>query len=130
MNWKLILQLSCLGLFMAVGAVFFIGPSVEPVLWVIILVVSAMEIARRSGGRFFTHGVFTGLANSVWVTGAHILFVDRYLAWHPAEAAQLAQLPLPDSPRLMMLAVGPAVGLISGGIIGIFAVVAGRLVKK
>lgn len=130
MNWKLILQLSLLGLAMAVGTVFVIGPSIEPILWVVVLVVSAVEIARRSGGRVFTHGVFTGLANCVWVTGAHILFVDRYLAWHPAEAAQMAQMPLPDSPRLMMLMVGPAVGLISGGIIGIFAVLAARLVKK
>lgn len=130
MNWKLILQLSLLGLTMAVGTVFFIGPTVEPYLWIVILVVSAVEIARRSGGRLFTHGVFTGLANCVWVTGAHVLFVDRYLAWHPAEAAQMAQLPMPDSPRLMMLAVGPAVGLISGGVIGIFAVLAGRLVKR
>lgn len=130
MNWKLIAQLSLLGLVMAVGTVFFIGPSIEPILWIIVLVVSAMEIARRAGGRFFTHGVFTGLANCVWVTAMHILFVDRYLAWHPTEAAQLAQLPMPDSPRLMMLAVGPAVGLISGGIIGVFALIAGKLVKR
>ena len=67
--------------------------------------------------------------NSVWVTGAHIIFFSQYIANHPKEAAMMSSMPLPDSPRLMMACVGPIVGVISGAIIGLFAYVAGKLVK-
>jgi hypothetical protein len=41
----------------------------------------------------------------------------------------MSSMPLPNSPRLMMAWVGPIVDIISGGLIGLFAFVAGRLVK-
>ena len=37
--------------------------------------------------------------------------------------------PLPNSPKLIMGIIGPIVGLISGIIIGLFAFVAGKLMK-
>ena len=38
-------------------------------------------------------------------------------------------MPLPASPKVMMAVTGPIVGLISGLILGLFAFVAGKLVK-
>jgi hypothetical protein len=84
---------------------------------------------RRQAGRF-THGVVLGLANSVWVTAAHVLLFDRYIAGHAQEGAMMKSMPLPDSPRLMMTIVGPVVGLISGVIIGLLALGAGKLIKR
>jgi hypothetical protein len=63
------------------------------------------------------------------VTAAHILFFDQYIANHSKEAAMMRAMPLPTSPRLMMALAGPAVGIISGAIIGLLASVAGKLVK-
>ena len=40
----------------------------------------------------------------------------------------MSSMPAPDSPRLMMAATGPLIGLISGVIIGLLAVVARRIV--
>jgi len=129
MNWKLILQLSLFGLVMGVATVFFISSSVEPFCWLVVFLISAYAIARGAPGRPFLHGVYVGLANSVWVTGAHILLADQYLARHAREAAMMNSMPMPTHPRLMMARMGPVIGLVSGIVLGIFAGVATRLVR-
>ena len=48
MDWKLILQLSLFGLAMGLGTVFFIGPGIEPILWLVIFGLCAYIIARSS----------------------------------------------------------------------------------
>src|SRR5690349_19410370 len=128
MNWKLIVQLSLFGLVMGVATVFFISSSVEPFCWLVVFLVSAYAIARGAAGRPFVHGVCVGLANSVWVTGAHVLLMNQYIARHPREAAMMSSMPMPTHPRIMMALTGPVIGLVSGIILGLFAVVATKLV--
>src|SRR5689334_19423749 len=99
MNWKLIWQLSLFGLAMGIATVFVIQSSVEPFYWLVIFLISAYFIARRASSRYFLHGVAVGLANSVWVTAAHVLLVRQYMAVHPREAAMQLQSPLPTHPR-------------------------------
>ena len=129
MNWKLILQLSLFGLAMGIATVFLISSAVEPFCWLAVFVVSAYAIARRAPGRPFLHGVAVGLANSVWVTASHAVLVTEYLARHPREAAMMSSMPMPNSPRLMMAMTGPVIGLVSGIVLGIFAIGATKLVK-
>ncbi len=128
MNWKLVVQLSLFGLAMAVLTVFVVPSTVEPWLWLAIFAVIAFLIATRASGRWFLHGVWVGIANSVWVTAAHVLLAGTYLANHPQEAQMMATMPMPDSPRLMMALTGPAIGVLSGVVIGLFAVIARKLV--
>jgi hypothetical protein len=130
MNWKLIFQLSMFGLAMAIATVFWIPSNIEPVFWVIIFVLSAYLIAKQSTNRYFLHGFLTGLGNCVWVTSTHILLFNTYIANHPHEAAMMSKMPMPDSPRIMMLMTGPAIGIISGLIIGLFAFIAHAIVKS
>ena len=130
MDWKLIFQLSLFGLAMAFATVFLIPSNIEPVCWLVIFLICAYVIAKRRPAGRFVHGVLLGLVNSVWITAAHILLFDRYIAGHPQEAAMMKSMPLPDSPRLMMAITGPAVGLISGVIIGLLALAAGRLIRR
>jgi hypothetical protein len=129
MNWKLIFQLSLFGLAMGLATVFVIPSKVEPAFWVAIFAVCAYFIATRCPTLRFAHGQILGLVNCVWVTGAHVLFFNRYVASHAREAAMMKTMPLPGSPRLMMVLMGPTVGIISGAIIGAFAVVAGILLN-
>ena len=128
MNWKLILQLSMFGLAMGIGTVFLIPSNIEPIFWLVIFVVCAYFIAKRSGGRYFLHGLLVSLVNSVWITTAHVALFGSYVANHQKEAKMMASMPLPDSPRLMMALTGPIIGIVSGLILGIFAIVAGKLV--
>ena len=81
---------------------------------------------REAGpGEAFLHGLCVSLLNSVWVTGAHVLLFDRYVAGHAEEVAMAARV---GSPQTMMLALGPAVGLVLGCVLGIFAYVASKFV--
>jgi hypothetical protein len=130
MNWKLIFGLSLFGLGMALATVFVVPSNIEPVFWLVIFLVCAFLIARQSPRRHFLHGLMVGIVNSVWVTGAHIIFFARYIAGHPKEAAMMGSMPLPNSPRLMMALVGPIVGVVSGAVIGLLAYVAGKITGR
>ena len=127
MNWTLVFQLSLFGLAMAVGTVFFIPSSVEPLCWLIIFLVCAYVVARRCRHRLFLHGLAIGIVNSVWVTAAHMLLFGQYIARHANEAAMMKSMPAPDSPRLMMALIGPVIGIVSGAIIGVLCLLAGKV---
>jgi hypothetical protein len=127
MNWKLILQLSLFGLAMAFATVFVIPSIVEPVFWLAIFPVCAYLIARRAPGSFFVHGLLVGMLNSVWITAAHVLLFDQYIARHAREAEMMAQMPL--APKAMMLVTGPIVGVVSGIVLGILALIVHRIVS-
>lgn len=132
MNWKLIFQLSLFGLAMGIATVFAIGPKIEPAFWLVIFLICAYFIAKNTigSGMQFLHGLLLGIANSIWITAAHVLFFDTYIARHAAEAARMQNPAIPFPPKTMMLMVGPVVGLLSGVILGLFSLVAGKLVKS
>ncbi len=132
MNWKLILQLSLFGLAMGIATVYVIPSNIEPIFWLAIFCICAFLIARASGsaGGRFLHGLLLGIANSVWITSVHILLFSDYLARHAREVEMMKSMPLPGSPRLMMAIMGPIIGVISGVVIGLFALVTGLMVKQ
>lgn len=127
MNWKLIFRLSLFALAMGLATVFAIPPRIEPLCWLVIICICAYLIARSTRHGQFWHGLMLGLVNCVWVTGAHLIFFDRYVAGHAEEAARIQAAPLP--PKLTMVLIGPVIGLISGIVIGLFAFVAAKFVK-
>lgn len=130
MNWKLIIGLSLFGLAMAVATVFVIPSKIEPAFWLVIFIACAYLIAKNAPGKFFLHGFVLSLANCVWITSAHILWFNTYIVNHPQEATMSAQMPMPAHPRLMMLITGPMIGIISGLVLGLFAFIASKIVKK
>jgi hypothetical protein len=102
-------------------------------LWLAIFAVCAVVIAKRQRARPFLHGVCIGLLNSAWITSAHVLLFDAYISHHPEEAAMMSNaaasgIPVPP-PRLMMMITGPVIGLVSGVVLGLFALVACRAIK-
>jgi uncharacterized protein YneF (UPF0154 family) len=130
MNWNLIFKLSLFGLVMAFATVYFIPSNIEPFCWLFIFIVCAYIIAKDCSSKYFLHGLLVGIANSVWITAAHILLFDKYISSHPNEAEMMTKMPMPGSPKLMMLLTGPIVGIISGLILGLFAFIASKIMKK
>jgi hypothetical protein len=130
MNWKLILQLSLFGLAMAIATVFVIPSNIEPIFWLAIFIICAYFIAKKCAEKYFLTGFFVSLLNAVWITTAHILLFDTYIANHTQEAAMMSKMPIPDSPKLMMLITGPIIGIISGMILGLFAFIASKILKQ
>lgn len=127
MNWRLILGLSGFGAAMGIATVFFIPSNVEPLCWLVIFAICAFLIAKNVPARHFLHGFFVSLVNSVWITGAHVILFERYIATHAEEAAMASKLPLPA--RVMMLVTGPFIGAVSGLLLGLIAFVAGKFIK-
>ncbi|HKW01396.1 MAG TPA: hypothetical protein VJN96_16345 [Vicinamibacterales bacterium] len=129
MNWPLVLKLSLFGLAMAIATVFVIPSSLEPIFWLVIFIICAVVIARQAtGGRNFLHGLMVGIVNSVWVTGAHVFFFDTYVANHQAEAQAMSSMPF--APRVMMAIIGPVIGVVSGVVLGFFAMIAGKVLRR
>ena len=129
MNWKLIVHLSLFGLGMAFATVFWIPTNIEPAFWLIIFIVCAYLIAKRSPGKLFLHGLVVSLVNCVWITTVHVLLYDTYMTNHPEMATMNATMPMPDHPRLMMILMGPVFGTLSGLVLGLFSFVAGKILK-
>ena len=129
MNWKLIFQLSLFGLAMGIATAYVIPSNIEPLFWLAIFLYCAYAIAKFAGGKNFLHGFLLGIANSVWITGAHVLLSEKYLAGHAQEAAAMQHGPLAAHPREMMLVLGPLFGIVFGVVIGLLALAAGKMVK-
>jgi hypothetical protein len=130
MNKKLIFQLSLFGLAMAFATVYFIPSNIEPLCWLAIFIVCAYLIAKNCTEKYFLNGLCVSLVNAVWITAIHILLFDTYIANHQQEAAMMTKMPIPDSPKLMMLMTGPVVGLISGLVLGLFAFIASKIIIR
>jgi len=130
LNWNLIFRLSLFGLAMAFATVYFIPSNIEPFCWLAIFIICAYLIAKNCTSKYFLHGLFVSLLNAVWIMAAHILLFRTYMSNHPKEAAMMAKMPLPGSPRLMMLMTGLVVGLASGIVLGLFSLIASKIMKK
>lgn len=130
MNIRLIFLLSLFGLGMAFGTVYLIPSNIEPVFWLVIFLMCAYLIARNAPGKFFLHGFLVSIMNSVWITAAHLILFNDYIANHEREAAMMSDDSSPLSPKIMMLITGPLIGVVSGLVLGLFAYLAARLFRK
>jgi len=132
MNWKIIFQLSAFGLIMALATVSLIPQNIEPIFWLVIFVFCAWVIAKVCPGKYFLHGFLVSLVNCIWIVAAHIIFYKSYMADHPDMASMNKSMPaaLAVHPRVAMAVVGPIFGIVSGVILGVFAIIASSIVKK
>ena len=119
------------GLAMAIGTVYVIPSNIEPIFWLAIFIFCAYIIAKNAPGKYFLHGFLTSLVNCAWVTSAHILLFSHYWVNHIQEMEMSAKMPfMQGHPRQQMLIMGPVIGIISGIVLGLFAFVASKIVKK
>jgi hypothetical protein len=128
MNLRLVFQLSLFGLAMSVATVFVVPANLEPVLWLIIFIVCAWVLARRAPSKAPLHGLLVSMLNSLYITTAHIIFAETYIAGHADEAAAGAQFGLPV--RTMMAITGPIIGVVSGLVLALFTFIATKFVKR
>ena len=127
---KLIFQLSLFGIVMGFATISLIPQNIEPIFWLIIFIFCAYTIAKHCSGKFFMHGFMVSLVNSVWITAIHILFFQTYIVNHPDQLSMMAELPMPYSPRIIMLLSGLPFGIIFGLVLGLFSFIASKLVKR
>lgn len=118
------------GLAMAIGTVYFIPSNIEPYLWLIIFIICAYIIAKQCSEKYFLNGFMISIFNCVWVTAAHVLLFSNYIEHHPEEASMMSKMPMPTHPRMMMLMMGPIIGIVSGLVQGLFSYLAALILKK
>ena len=130
MNWKLTLQLSLFGLIMAIATVFWIPSNIEWIFWLVIFIFCAYTLSRKCDIKLFWNGFIVGIFNCVYVTSAHVFFYTTYLANHQAEMESMKNSAMAEHPQIMMLITGPIIGILSGCVLGLFAIIAKKLFKK
>jgi|SRR6185312_8431987 len=132
MNWKIIFQLSVFGVIMAFATVSLIPEKVEPAFWVVIFIFCAYVIAKVCPGNYFWHGFLVSIVNCIWITAVHIAFRETYEAHHPGMASMGANMPgyFIVHPRMAMAVMGPIFGAAIGIVLGIFSVIASKIVRK
>ena len=132
MNWKIIFQLSIFGLIMAFATVSLIPQNIEWLFWLLIFAFCAFVVAKVCTGKYFLHGFFVSMVNCVWIVAVHIVYYKNYISHHPDMASMNQSMPAPLSihPRMAMAIVGPIFGAASGIILGLFSLVAAKIVKK
>ena len=127
MNWSLLLKLSAFGFVMAIATISFIPWEYEPVLWIFIFGICSYTIAKTCSDRFFIHGFLLSIINCIYITAFHAAFYDAYSASH---SAQVAMVPTGMNPKVLMPAMGVAIGIVSGLIQGGFCLLAAKMQKK
>ena len=130
MKWSLIFILSLLGFLMAIATIFLIPTSIEPFFWIPIFLVYAYIIAKRAEGDYFLHGLFLGIANSLWISLMHAMLFTKYIFNNGYVSETLAKLPKFGPPRLMLLIYGPMIGVIAGIILGLLCAGASKIIES
>lgn len=131
MNWKLIFLLSLFGLAMSVATVYLIPSNDEGFFWLPIFVISAYLIAKNCTQNFFFNGLMVSILNSVWISLAHVILFDAYIAHHAAEAKLYLHPAIPVPPRVAVFVLGVLMfGVASGLVLGLFSFIASKLVKR
>lgn len=133
MNWKLIFQLSLLGLIMAFATILLIPEKIEPAFWLLIFIFCGYIFAKRAPGKYFLHGFLLSIANSVWIIIAHTIFFTSYLINHPDMSPEhMPHIPAEalNHPRLLMLIMAPIFGAIFGLVQGLFAWIISKFVNS
>ena len=131
MNWKLIFSLSLFSVAIAFLTVYLVPEHWSWTLWLPVFLICAWFIAKKAPGKYFMHGFMVAIFNYIWITAIHILLYNPYVLMNPDMAHMKGMPPyFKAHPRQHMLFFGPIVGIISGLVLGLFAWVASKIVKK
>ncbi|MFQ5680067.1 MAG: hypothetical protein ACE5HP_11490 [Gemmatimonadota bacterium] len=118
MNWILVSLLSIPGVLMGLLSVRGHTRGIEPYLWIVLAVFATVVIARTAGERFFFHGFGVGIAWGVLNGLVAAAFFSVYARHNPETLERMGEGFAASSPRLMFLVSGPAIGLVTGLVLG------------
>ena len=93
MKWNLIFTLSLLGFLMAIATVSLFPTKIEIWFWIPIFLWYAYIIARNVEENYFLHGLFLGIANSLWISFLHAMMFTKYIFNNGWVSETLAKLP-------------------------------------
>jgi thiamine transporter ThiT len=130
MNWKLIFALSLFGVVMALATTMGYIHELEMLLWLLIFILYAIIIVNNTTEKYFLHGLLISILNGVWIAVIHVLLFHTYKTHNPEVMANYKKMPHFAGSRAMILIYGPIIGAITGLVAGLFAFIAGKIMRK
>jgi hypothetical protein len=127
MDWRLIAQLSALGLLMGAGSVLGATGQAEPVLWLAVAVVSALTVASKAPAAPYRHGFLIGVLSVLIASLVEQVFFEAYMANNPVRAELFSRLPGSLGPRTYILLLTPVFAATFGILWGVLSWWAARL---
>jgi hypothetical protein len=129
MNWQLILSLSLLGVVVGLVSVFgFLGGQIW-MLWLCVAAFCAWQFARHTRRYLFLHGFYLGIFVGVCASWVQAIFLPTYISNNPGMAETFNNLPRDMHPSFVVLIMGPFIGAVAGIVIGLFALIAGKIAR-
>jgi len=117
MNWTIILVLAFPGLIMGVLAINGYTQKIEPFLWLLFGLATALILSKNISSKPIFHalliGLFWGVLNGLFQS----FFFDQYIANNPGLQDRFKQSKFLQ-PRQMVLVTGPVIGLVTGVVLG------------
>ena len=124
MDGKLVFSLSLMGL--GIGTLSVVGVTsmkvglpVEFWLWMTSAGISVYAIRKHAPGKFFRHGLLTGVLAGIYAPLIQLTMIKSYLANNPEYVEKIAALPLDLSPRMVVLLSLPFVAIAWGLFLGV-----------
>jgi hypothetical protein len=117
MNRVLILLLSPVGIIMGLLSIKGYTQKMEPFLWLLFGIITALVLSRNTDNKTFLHALFIGLFWGVLNGVTHSVFFDQYLANNTNLQERFKQSTF-IQPRYFVLVTGPVIGLITGLVLG------------
>ncbi len=117
MDWTLIALLSSFGIIMGVLSVKGFTQKLEPYLWFLFGVISAVVLSKNIDHKTFLHGLLIGLLWGIINGLTQSSFFDTYLLNNPSLQEGFKKTTF-IQPRYFVLITGPIIGIISGLVLG------------
>lgn len=117
MNWFLIFVLAAFGLIMGLLSVKGLTQRLEPFLWLLFGLISALILSRHLAYRPFLHAFAIGMLWGILNGLIQFSFFDEYLANNPLSRAGFKRMTF-ISPKVFVLAAAPVIGAASGLVLG------------
>jgi len=117
MNWYIIILLSLFGAIMGILSVKGYTGKLEPILWLLFGIISALVLSRNVENRPFIHGLIIGLCWGVFNGIIQSSFFDQYITNNPSLQSSYNK-STAIKPQFLVLIMGPVIGLVTGAVLG------------
>ena len=118
MNWLLIILLSVFGGIMGLLSIKGYTQKIEPFLWILFAIATALVLSRNVENRAFVHAVIIGFCWGLLNGLIQSSFFDQYLANSPSLKDSFEKSASVIKPRYFVLITGPLIGLVIGAVMG------------
>jgi hypothetical protein len=115
---------------MGIASVLGLTKGSDWLMWLCVGVFCAWKFAGKTHDELFLHGFYLGIFDGIFNSLVQAVFVSTYLSNNPGMVEALNSLPEGLHPAFVLLIMGPIIGVVSGIVFGLLAVIAGKLVRR